>query len=158
MRRFALVLCLLVGCGDDSGGPPDAGVDARLEGFDEPDIVCPGGSGCASTGDGQLSVGVGKRVWTPTIRETFTDENMDWEWSSDEPFDDVNGNGKFDAVWVFGGGRAAQGVISDVEARAIAFKEGDLTIVVLSLDAVGLLQPDMDRIRNHPNLAGLDVD
>lgn len=158
MRRFALALCVLVGCGDNAGGPQDAGADARMEGFDEPDIVCPGGSGCATRGDGQLSVGVGKRVWTPPIQETFTDENMDWEWSSDEPFDDVNGNGKFDAVWVFGGGRAAQGVISDVEARAIAFEEGDLTVVVLSLDAVGLLSPDMDRIRNHPNLAGLDVD
>lgn len=154
MRRFALVLCLVVGCGDSGGGPT---ADARLEGFDEPDIVCPGGPECESSA-GDLGVGVGKRVWTPPIRETYTDENMDEEWSSDEPFDDVNGNGKFDAVWVFGGGRAAQGVISDVEARAIAFQQGDMTIVVLSLDAVGLLLPDMDRIRSHPNLAGLDVD
>lgn len=155
MRRFALVACVLVGCGDNGNTGPIA--DARLEGFDEPDIVCPGGPDCESA-DGELAVGVGKRVWTPTIRETFTDENMDWEWSSDEPFDDVNGNGKFDAVWVFGGGRAAQGVISDVEARAIAFSQGDLTIVILSLDAVGLLEPDMEQIRNHPNLAGVDVD
>jgi hypothetical protein len=154
MRRFALVLCVLVGCGDSASVPT---ADARLEGFDEPDIVCPGGPDCEAS-DGELFVGVGKRAWTPTIRETFTDENMDWEWSSDEPFDDVNGNGKFDAVWVFGGGRAAQGVISDVEARAIAFEQGDMTIVVLSLDAVGLLSPDMDRIRTHANLAGLDVD
>ncbi len=155
MRRFALVLCVLVGCGDNREGGPIA--DARLEGFDEPDIVCPGGPDCESD-EGDLRVGVGKRVWTPPIRETFTDENMDREWSSDEPFDDVNGNGKFDAVWVFGGGRAAQGVISDVEARAIAFSQGDMTIVVLSLDAVGLLSPDMDKIRTHANLAGTDVD
>ena len=108
MRRFALVLSLLVvGCGD-SGAPPDAGADARMEGFDEPDIVCPGGQGCTSQGDGVLQVGVGKRTWTPAITETFTDENMDWEWSSDEPYNDANGNGKFDAVWVFGGGRAAK--------------------------------------------------
>ena len=161
MRSVAIALGLVVAfgaCGDSGGGPADGGVDARLEGFDKPDIVCPGGEGCATTGDGTLKVGVGKRIWTPPISETYTDENNDREWSSDEPYVDANGNGKFDAVWLFGGGRAALGVITDVEARAIAFTEGDLTIVVLSLDAVGLLSPDMDRIRNHPTLAGIDVD
>ncbi|CAN5914984.1 hypothetical protein BH11MYX2_BH11MYX2_08360 [soil metagenome] len=150
-------------CGDNGhkaaqDGGVDAVPDARLEGFDKPDLVCPGDPGCMTVGDGVLKVGVGKRDWTPAITETYTDENLDREWSSDEPYDDANGNHKFDAVWVFGGGRAAEGVLQPVEARAIAFVQGDLKIVVLSVDAIGLLSMDMDKIRNHPNLAGVDVD
>lgn len=157
MVRVSL-LCLLVACGGN-GSTPDAGVpDARLEGFDQPDLVCPGAPGCATAGDGVLQVGVARRAWTPPLAETYTDENGDHEYNSSEPYDDANGNGKFDGVWLFGGANAALGVTTDVEARAIAFVQGDTTIVVLSLDAVGLLSPDMDRIRQHPNLAGVDVD
>jgi hypothetical protein len=149
----ALVLCA---CGDDGGAKVIP--DARLEGFDEPDIVCPGGPTCASSGDGQLKVGVGKRVWTPQNFETFTDENNDRQWQSTEPFDDKNGNGKFDGVWLFGGGRAALGVTTDVEVRAMAFVEGDMTFVLCYVDAVGMFAGDMDNIRNHPLLANLDID
>ena len=149
----------LLGCGDDgSRGTSDAGPDAQLEGFTEPDLVCPGGAGCETSGDGVLKVGVGKRAWTPALAETYTDENEDREWNSDEPYVDANGNGKFDGVWLFGGGRAAMAVTTDVEARAIAFQQGDTLVVVLSLDAVGLLSPDMDRIRQHPTVAALPID
>ena len=155
---LAALISLGVACGDSGGATQDAGVDAQLEGFTAPDLVCPGGEGCGSAGDGVLKVGVGKRAWTPPIAETYTDENEDREWNSDEPYVDANGNGKFDGVWLFGGARAAMGVTTDVEARAIAFAQGDTMVVVLSLDAVGLLSPDMDRIRNHPTLAGVAVD
>ncbi|MCW5805651.1 MAG: hypothetical protein KIT31_24990 [Deltaproteobacteria bacterium] len=158
VRGTLLWLCgALIACGGKDGGP-DAAPDARLEGFDAPDIVCPGGPKCATTGDGILKVGVGKRIYTPVDFETYTDENNDRQYQRDEPFDDKNGNGRFDGVWLFGGGRAALGVTTEVEARAMAFVEGDITVVIVYLDAIGLLAGDMDLIRNHPSLAGLDID
>ncbi|CAN5906608.1 hypothetical protein BH11MYX3_BH11MYX3_12600 [soil metagenome] len=159
MRRGVLFIIgfLLVACGG-SKSQPDAGVDARLEGFDQPDIVCPGGPDCASAGDGMLKVGAAKRIYTPQDFETYTDENNDREYQSSEPYTDKNGNHKFDGVWLFGGGRAAQGVNTDVEARALAFVEGDMTFVILYIDCVGLLTNDMDVIRNDPALAALGID
>lgn len=146
---------LLVACGGDDKAST---ADARLEGFEKPELVCPGGPSCGTAGDGQLKVGVGKRIYTPQDFETFTDENGDREYETGEPYTDKNGNHKFDGVWLFGGGRAAQGVNTDVEARAMAFVEGDMTFVILYVDAVGLLSGDMDIIRNDPALAGLDID
>jgi len=157
MMRAGFVLLLLAACGG-SHAKTDAGVDAKLEGFDTPDLVCPGDPGCATLGDGVLKVGAGKRVYTPQNFETFTDENNDRHWTSNEPYTDKNGNGKFDGVWLFGGGRAAQGVTTDVEARALAFVEGDVTVVIAYVDCIGLLAGDMDIIRNHPLLQGLDID
>ena len=158
MLRGIVCAALLGACGG-GGGAPDAGVpDARLEGFDKPDLVCPGDPSCASTGDGQLKVGAAKRIYTPQDFETYTDENGDKQYQTTEPFVDKNGNGKFDGIWLFGGGRAAMAVTTDVETRAIAFVEGDLTFVICYIDAIGLLAGDMDRIRTDPALAGLNID
>ena len=157
MFKRLVLAAALAACGSNHQ-TPDAAIDARLEGFDQPDIVCPGGPGCASTGDGVLKVGAAKRVYTPQNFETYTDENMDRHWQTTEPFTDLNGNGVFDGVWLFGGGRAALGVTSDVEARAMAFIEGDVTIVIVYIDCIGLLAGDMDLIRQHPLLAGYDID
>ena len=152
---IAVLISIAVGC---SGGPAPVVPDARLEGFDQPDIVCPGDPSCATTGDGTLKVGAAKRAYTPVGFETYTDENMNDSWETDEPYTDLNGNGKFDGVWLFGGGRAAKSVKTDVEARAIAFVEGDITVVIVYIDAIGMLAGDMDIIRQHPTLAGLDID
>ena len=158
MIRAIVCGVVLAACGGGSAAP-DAGVpDARLEGFDKPELVCPGDPSCATTGDGQLKVGAAKRVYTPADFETYTDENGDKQYQTSEPFTDKNGNGKFDGVWLFGGGRAAQGVTTDVEARAMAFVEGDVTIVICYVDTIGLLVGDMDRIRHDPALAGLNID
>src|SRR5690349_21008955 len=85
---------LVTACGGDDGSnqPADAGVDARLEGFDQPDDICPGAPHCASTGDGTLQVGAGKRIFTPTITETWTDENNNGEYDDGEAYVDANGN------------------------------------------------------------------
>jgi hypothetical protein len=147
----------LAACGGHKA-PPDAAPDAQLEGFTQPDIVCPGGPTCASLGDGVLKVGAAKRVYTPTNFETFTDENGDKEWETNEPYTDLNHNGKFDGVWLFGGSRAAMGTTTDVEARAIAFIEGDVSIVIVYIDCIGLLAGDMDIIRNRPEIAALGID
>ncbi len=155
---MSLVVCLLVACGGKDPGPTPPTPDAGLEGFHGTDIDCPGDPSCASPGDGVLRVGVAKQAYTPTSFETYTDENGDREWQNDEPFTDLNGNGKFDGVWLFGGGRAALSVDNDIEARAMAFIQGDTTAVVLYIDSVGLIGGDIDLIRAHPLLADLDID
>ena len=157
---LALTSLVLAGCGDDgNAGGSDAGVaDARLEGFDQPDDHCPGSPHCASAGDGTLLVGAAAKVFTPTVTEHWTDENGDGEWQDDEPYDDANANGMFDALWLFGGGRAANGVKNDLEARAVVFKQGDTTVALVYLDTIGMLAGDLDAIRQDPALAGLGVD
>jgi hypothetical protein len=155
-----LALVALSACGDD-GAPstPDAGVvDARLEGFDQPDEVCPGAAHCATTGDGALQVGAAAKVFTPVITETWTDENQDSEWQPDEPYVDANGNGVFDALWLFGGGRAANGIKNDLEARAVVFRQGDVTVGLVYADSIGLLAGDVDAIRTDPSLVALGFD
>jgi hypothetical protein len=156
----ALGTAALAACGGGKSGPADAAppADARLVGFDQPDEVCPGAPGCMTTGDGVLYVGAGKHTFTPTITETWTDLNGNWTYDQGEPFDDANGNGVFDTYWLFGGGRAANGVYTDLEARAIALREGDVTVALVYLDTTGLLAGDMDAIRADPALAGLDLD
>jgi hypothetical protein len=165
MRSFSrsrgVAIALVVGvaaCGG-GGSKPDAAIpDARLEGFDKPDLICPGGAGCASAGDGVLKVGAAKRTFTPPIAETYTDENMNRTWESTEPYVDANGNHRFDGIWLFGGARAALGVTTDVEVRTLAFVQGDTTVVILYADCIGLLVGDIKAIRKHPTLAGLNID
>jgi hypothetical protein len=167
MVRGALLVVsvILIGCG---GGhvSPDAGVDAQLEGFTVPDLDCPGSTGCMSAGDGVLKVGAAKRIYTPQHFETYTDENGDKQWQASEPYTDLNHDGMFNGVWLFGGGRAAMATgnvanpwaTTDVETRAMAFVQGDTTVVIVYVDCIGLLAGDMDIIRKHPMLAGLDID
>ncbi len=159
LRGMALVVCLVIAaCGSKDTPPLPPGLDAGLEGFQGTDIDCPGDPSCVSPGDGVLYVGAAKQAYTPSNFETYTDENGDHEWQNDEPFMDLNGNGKFDGVWLFGGGRAALSVNNEIEARALAFVQGDTTAVVLYIDSVGLIGGDIDLIRAHPLLADLDID
>ncbi len=155
---FGIVAVGLVACGHHAANPDAGQMDAPLAGYNGPELVCPGGPNCATLGDGQLNVGAAAYPYTPMNFETYTDENMDMQWEPNEPFDDLNGNGVFDGVWLFGGSRAAELVDDDVEARALAFVEGDVTVVVLYIDCIGLLSGDMDIIRNDPKLAGLNID
>ena len=155
---LVVMAAVLAACGGGSSSP-DAGVpDAQLEGFAAPALVCPGGPGCETTGDGVLHVGAATRVWTPQGFETYTDENGDGEYSTSEPYTDLDGDGRFDGVWLFGGDNAAMRVEKDVEARALAFIEGDVSVVLLSIDGTGLLASDMDVIRADPAVAALGLD
>lgn len=166
MRRASVVSVLatlgLAACGDDGGssGPPDATPPPDLEGFHGPDDVCPGADHCL-TSDGTLFVGAAARVYTPPIPETFTDVDDNGEWSDGEPFEDADNDGVFDGTWLFGGGRAANEVESDLEARAIVFRDGDTMVAIVYLDAVGMLGQggDLQQIEEHPDLraAGIDL-
>src|SRR5690349_4768311 len=158
MKRGAILgVALITACGGGSSNP-DAQPDAQLVGFAAPEFVCPGDPQCATAGDGVLYVGAGKRVFTPTLTETWTDEDGDGEYDDNEPYVDANGNGEFDGIWLFGGNHPATGILTDLEARALAFRQGDTTIAIVYIDEIGFLLGDIDKIRSNPALAGADVD
>lgn len=148
----------LSACGDDgSSVEPDAG----LEGFTEPEDVCPGSDHCLNGDGGRLFVGAAGRIFTPELPETFTDVDDNGEWSSDEPYVDANGNGEFDGTWLFGGGRAANAVETDIEARALVMREGDVMVAIVYVDAIGMLGQggDLQAIEEDDAIvdAGIDL-
>ena len=48
--------------------------------------------------------------------------------------------------------------LGNVEVRALAFVQGDMTFVLAYVDCVRLFAGNMDLIRQHPVLAGLSID
>lgn len=163
-------LVSLSACGDDDttapldAGPADAGPmlpDAWVEPEPVEERACPGSAGCESTGDGVLHAGAAALEITPIGFETFTDTNGDSTWQpEEEPFDDANGNGQFDAAWIagFGNGRAAQAVMNPQWTRVVVLRQGDVTIAFVALDVVGWFLDENIRIREQVAEAGLDVD
>jgi hypothetical protein len=129
-----------------------------VPGFQGVQDFCPGSDHCAGAGDGKLYVGAAAVPFTPEITESWTDVDGDQEWQSSEPYDDANGNGQFDTYWLFGGGRAANGVESDIEARALALRHNDTIVAIVYLDTIGMLLDDMEQIRQDPALASLGID
>lgn len=133
-----------------------------------PDLACPGDAGCETLGDGQLYAGAAIRSITPTCYESWDDLDGNGEYaSSSEPFfdcgcdrlcaeddgypgpDEGEEDGTFDAIYMagFGMNRPMRGVHDDIWARAVALQQGDLTVVLISLDLVGLFYDDVQTIR-----------
>ena len=122
--------------------------------------------------EGVTYAGVASIDMTPTIVETFTDlnGNSDFDGCLDdpdatrsgcsEPFDDVNGNGLFEPVWIGGFGplRPALNVRDPVYARALVFGfEGEYQVFV-ALDYVGLMFPQIHAARDALAEDGFDPD
>ena len=119
-------------------------------------VVCPGAQGCESN-EGTLRVAASARPITPVV-EGWDDVNQNRKRDADEPFFDEDGDGEWDPVWMAGFdiGRAAQGVHDDVWSRVLVLEQGDVRVGVVSLDTVGLFQPDVRAIREA--VADLDFD
>ena len=98
-----------------------------------------------------LKVGAAKVDITPTIVDSWSDIDGDGVYEPDagEPFEDRNGNGVFDAVWIAGYGHArpATGVHDPLWARALVIEVGDRRVGLVSVDLVGLFNTDVIRIR-----------
>ena len=91
----------------------------------------------------QLEVGVGVRDITPKIElyDSWVDVDADGTFDPDiDQYEDRNGNGTFDLIWLagFGNKRAAQGINDPLWARAIAFKNNEAIIVLVSIDSIGI--------------------
>ena len=92
---------------------------------------------------GSLEVGVGIRDVTPVMEnyDTWTDIDGDGSYNPKvDEYLDRNGNGIFDFVWLagFGQQRPAQGVNDQLWSRAIAFRNNGITIVLVSIDSIGI--------------------
>jgi hypothetical protein len=144
--------------GDAAVDARDAAPFVRYPGVDD---RCPGAAHCPMGGDGVLYVGVARGLINPTfVDREWTDTNGNNLYEPGEPFVDTNANGEFDGTWIagFSSGRPATGSHDDLEVRAMAFRSGDVTVAVVSLDIVGLFRDDMERIRSHETLRGMDID
>ena len=129
---------------------------ARLEGFESPDLVCPGDPACAS--DGRRCAPGRRREAERTRRRTSRPTPTRTAIASGRPTSRTPTSTATASSTACGCSAAAApriGGETDVEARAIAFVEGDTTVVDRSTStAIGLLAGDLDQIRNHPTLAG----
>lgn len=168
---------LLAGCHRDKDDTTPADSDSGPAGW-RPDLACPGDEGC-ETATGGLSAGAAIRSITPTCFEDWEDLDGNAEYDSsaesyydcgcdklcegDEGWpgaDDGEGDGTFQAAWMAGfqNGRPATGVHDELWARAVALRQGDLTVAVVSVDLVGYFNGEILQIRQAAADAGVDVD
>ncbi len=101
---------------------------------------------------GPLKVGVAMRDVTANLEdyEPWVDVNDNNEWDADvDTFTDLNGNGRLDAVWIagFGTNRPAKGVHDPQWVRAIAFQNNGVTVVMVTIDAIGIFHNEFITIR-----------
>jgi hypothetical protein len=100
-----------------------------------------------------LLVGVATRDITPDLANfdpwADADGNSRFEPEKGDTFTDRNGNGDFDFVWLggFNSNRPAQGVNDPLWTRALAFRHHDTTVVLVSIDCVGLTHERFIKVR-----------
>ncbi len=113
-----------------------------------------------STKSSALHAGFAALPITPEVPDRWTDKNGDFEYRSKDgdTFEDGNGNGVFDPVWMagFSGGRAANGIHDDLWARTMVIDDGTTRIAIVVLDAIGYMNDDAIDIRSRiPQEAGV---
>ena len=110
-----------------------------------------------------LQVGVGVKEITPDLSQydTWTDIDNDGSFNPElDSYEDRNNNGEFDFVWLagFGNSRPAQGVNDPLWSRAIAFRNNGITVVLVSIDSVGITHERYIGIRNRLSKLNVDID
>ncbi len=110
---------------------------------------------------GEFKAGFAAFPITPKIEDVWTDANNDAKFDPDDgdTFQDLNGNGEFDAYWIagFDNARAANGVHDDLWARVVVVDNGQARIAIVSLDVVGFGHDDVVDVRKRiPASAGVD--
>lgn len=107
--------------------------------------------------DGVTYAGAAAIDLTPIITETWTDVDGDHSFGGchddptcAEPFDDADGDGQFDAVWIGGFGplRPANAVHDPVWARAMVLARDGEYLAIVALDLVGLGHPRIWQARD----------
>lgn len=110
---------------------------------------------------GALEAGVAVRDITPppSMFDPWTDMDGDQIFTPHvDNYEDRNGNGRFDPLWLAGfePNRAASGVENPLDARAIALRNNGETIVLVTLDMIGIGHNDVVAIRKAVDPA-LDI-
>lgn len=113
------------------------------------DGLCPGDPGYTSP-DADGSQRDGRKD------EWFFDCGRDQKCPGDPGYtapdaDGTEGNGKFDGFWLagFGNNMPMYDVHDDTWARAVVMRNGDVTIAIVSVDAVGLFHDDIVKMRTR---------
>lgn len=171
-RLHPLTMLLLLslaplGCSDtsddDSGAPAD---DDDTTG--EPGTPL----GMILAEDGITYAGAAVVDVTPVVLETFTDLNEDGTFDGclddpaaagedcDEPFDDVDGDGWFDALFIGGYGpmRPAQGIHDAITVRAVVISHDGEYLALVGMDLVGLANTRIHTARDRLAEDGFDPD
>ena len=108
---------------------------------------------------GGLRAGFGSVSITPDAPDTWTDVDGDGRFTRKDRFEDRNGNGRFDVVWMAGfqNRRAAAGVKDELEAVAAVFDDGETRVGIVAADVVGLSRTFVESVREaHAERLGLD--
>jgi hypothetical protein len=97
---------------------------------------------------------------TPEVPDRWTDVNGDaiYKKKDGDTYTDVNGNGKFDPVWIagFSNAKAANGVHDDLWARTMILDDGKTRLSITVLDIIGLTLDHVIDIRKMiPPEAGI---
>jgi hypothetical protein len=110
---------------------------------------------------GAISAGFAALPITPQTPDTWIDANGDAQYrpKDGDTYEDRNGNGRFDAVWLAGfqNKRPAMGVHDDLWARAMIVDDGHTRLALVSLDAIGFMADDVIDTRKRLS-AELGVD
>jgi hypothetical protein len=94
-----------------------------------------------------IRAGVAIRDITPSF-ETYTDENDNCLYDPGEPYEDLNGNGELDSLYVGGfGARQPTGVHDPLWARTLALEVGQEIFTFTSVDTLGFSSGRMEDIR-----------
>ncbi len=118
----------------------------------------------AAATNAPLLAGVAVRDLTPDLTQfdpwTDADGNSKFEPEKGDTWEDRNGNGTFDFVWLggFNINRPAQGVNDPLWARAVAFRHGGVTVGLVSIDCVGLTHERFIRARKLLQARGVPLD
>ncbi|MBN1771198.1 MAG: hypothetical protein JXB32_08065 [Deltaproteobacteria bacterium] len=160
-------------CGDDDTTvADDGGTDADDGGTDAVDAdgdvpfpttfwSCPGDPGCPEETATSFEAGVGVQVANPTITEPMTvdvDGDGEYEPRDGDEYQDTNGNGRFDGVWIagFGNPRPANDIHDDIEVRVLALRSGETLLAIVTADIVGIFLDDVETLR--ASVADLGID
>lgn len=96
---------------------------------------------------GEIRVGFSAKSITPEVIDRWNDVNGDAKFveADGDTYEDINGNGRFDAVWIagFSNKRAANGVHDELWARTIVIDDGSTRLSLTSIDAIGFMGDDV---------------
>ena len=115
---------------------------------------------CAPAPDpGALRVAAAAYPITPDLGETYSDLNGNNRWDEDEPFEDADNDGIFDALWMANDlRRPALSIHDPLYVSAVVFEKDGRRIGMIALDSFGHGFAELERIREHEDYAGLGLD